>query len=140
MTVHPPESTGRSTWPLPSRNDELAMALLIVLALSGGMAALAFYSRGNPLVDLDALQSQPIELQIDLQTVTWPELTLIPGIGEKLAKRIVASRESEGPFADPNELTRVHGIGPVILEQIKPFLRSARTASDGMTESAKIAP
>lgn len=47
---------------------------------------------------------------------------MLPGLGETLAKRIVASRESEGPFRDHDDLRRVRGIGPRTLERIRPYL------------------
>jgi len=39
-------------------------------------------------------------------------LATLPGIGEKLAARIVAYREKHGPFRQPADLLQVNGIGP----------------------------
>jgi len=39
-------------------------------------------------------------------------LATLPGIGEKLAARIVAHREKDGPFRQPADLLKVNGIGP----------------------------
>ena len=119
-----------SRLPLPRRNDELVMALLVVLTLVAGVVVWAVSTGDAPLVDIDELETQHVKFQIDLQTATWPEFTLIPGIGEKLAKRIVASRESNGPFAGPDDLRRVRGIGPVLMEEIRPYLLDKRIASD----------
>ena len=38
-------------------------------------------------------------------------LAIVPGIGPALAGRIVDERERSGFFHDPDDLTRVHGIG-----------------------------
>ncbi|HND50917.1 MAG TPA: helix-hairpin-helix domain-containing protein [Pirellulaceae bacterium] len=65
----------------------------------------------------------PPEFSIDLNSAEWTELALLPGIGEKLAKRIVESREQDGPFARPEQLRRVRGIGPRTWEKLQPFLR-----------------
>lgn len=52
------------------------------------------------------------------------ELEALPGIGPALADRIVANRESEGPFQNTSDLLRVSGIGPVTLERIRPMIRT----------------
>lgn len=61
---------------------------------------------------------------MDLQLVrsSWPELAQLPQIGETLARRIVESREADGPFLDHDDLLRVRGIGPKTLEGIRPYL------------------
>jgi competence protein ComEA len=46
---------------------------------------------------------------------------LLPGIGETLARRIVASRETDGPFRNHTDVLRVQGIGPRTLERIRPY-------------------
>ena len=56
---------------------------------------------------------------LDLNTATAEELTVLPGIGEVLAARIVAYREEHGPFGAVEELMEVSGIGPAILEGLK---------------------
>ncbi|WP_295580348.1 helix-hairpin-helix domain-containing protein [uncultured Oscillibacter sp.] len=56
---------------------------------------------------------------LDLNTATAEELTVLPGIGEVLAARIVAYREDHGPFGAVEELMEVSGIGPATLEGLK---------------------
>ena len=48
---------------------------------------------------------------LDLNTATVEELMTLPGIGEELAARIVAYRESIGQFESVEELMNVSGIG-----------------------------
>lgn len=48
---------------------------------------------------------------LNLNTATAAELMQLPGIGEKLAERIVAYREANGPFASVEEIMEVDGIG-----------------------------
>ena len=43
----------------------------------------------------------------------------LTGIGPALAAAIVRDREENGPYKSPEELTRVRGIGPSILENNK---------------------
>jgi competence protein ComEA len=54
------------------------------------------------------------------------ELEALPGIGPALARRIVSSRESEGAFRTLEELGRVSGIGPVMLERLAPLVSFER--------------
>lgn len=56
--------------------------------------------------------------RVDLNTAGVQELTLLPGIGEKRAQDIVAWRETNGPFAGPEDLREVPGIGPKVIEEI----------------------
>ncbi len=48
---------------------------------------------------------------VHLNTASEEELTTLPGIGEALARRIVAYREANGPFETVEELMEVSGIG-----------------------------
>ncbi|HEX7120528.1 MAG TPA: helix-hairpin-helix domain-containing protein [Longimicrobiales bacterium] len=60
---------------------------------------------------------------LDLNRATAAELEALPGIGPALAARIVAYRDSAGPFTAVDSLTRVRGIGPALLERLRPRLR-----------------
>jgi competence ComEA-like helix-hairpin-helix protein len=47
------------------------------------------------------------------------ELKLLPGIGPRLARRIVEAREAVGLFSSPEEFLRVPGIGKKLVEKIQ---------------------
>ena len=51
------------------------------------------------------------EPRVNLNTATSEELVELPGIGETVAARIVAYRESNGSFQKIEELMNVKGIG-----------------------------
>ena len=51
------------------------------------------------------------QTRIDLNTASVEELTSLPGVGQKVAERIVAYREANGPFEKKEELMNVRGIG-----------------------------
>lgn len=64
----------------------------------------------------------PRPASIDLDRANPEELMRLPGIGPSLAARIVAERDSGGPFGGPDGLLRVRGIGTKKLEKIRPYL------------------
>ncbi len=64
------------------------------------------------------------EKKIDINTMGKEELLKLPGVGEKLAERIIKYRETHGPFRDIDELKNVSGIGDKKLKEIKDYLNS----------------
>ncbi len=66
-----------------------------------------------------ASSAEPSALRpLNLNTATQRELEALPGIGEVTARRILASREADGPFADVDDLRRAE-VRPAIIEQIR---------------------
>jgi len=67
----------------------------------------------------------PIEqLPMNLNTSSAEAIARLPGLTPELAKAIVESRESKGPFASVEDLKRVNGIGDTELKRIKPDLKT----------------
>lgn len=60
--------------------------------------------------------------RVDVNTGTWIEWSQLQGIGPSLAHRIVADRSANGPFQTIDDVQRVHGIGPMTLDRIRPWL------------------
>jgi DNA uptake protein ComE-like DNA-binding protein len=59
---------------------------------------------------------------VDLDTATVEQLQALPRIGPALAKRLVANRDSLGPFRSMAGLKRVKGLGPVTLSRLAPLV------------------
>ena len=59
---------------------------------------------------------------VDINTARVEELTTLPGIGEKLAERIVKYREDNGDFASVNDLVNVSGIGEGKLDALRDYV------------------
>jgi competence protein ComEA len=78
---------------------------------------------GVRTVEIEKAQPQTASFQVDINQAQWPELATLPGVGRKLAERIVQSRDENGPFTDNDDLRRVRGIGPRTLEALRPHLR-----------------
>ena len=60
--------------------------------------------------------------RIDVDRADVTELTRLPRVGPALAQRIVAWRERHGPFRVLVRLDSVSGIGPAMLDAIRPYV------------------
>ena len=60
---------------------------------------------------------------VNINTASANELTQLPGIGDVLAARIVAYRETNGPFERIDELAEVEGISYTLVENLRPYVR-----------------
>lgn len=56
---------------------------------------------------------------VDINRADAAELETLPGIGPTTAQKIVDDREANGPFAKPEDLMRVPGIGPKKFEALR---------------------
>jgi len=63
----------------------------------------------------------PVVAGVDLNTASARELQQLPLIGAILAERIVGERKSNGLYDSLDDLTRVNGIGPRRVEQLRTF-------------------
>jgi len=66
----------------------------------------------------------------DINRATVEEWDELPGIGPAKARAIVDDRERNGPFRSIDDLARVKGIGPKLLERLREAIE-ARNASGG---------
>jgi competence ComEA-like helix-hairpin-helix protein len=62
------------------------------------------------------------ERSININTAGIDELSMLPGIGEKTAEKIMLLRHERGKFKRLEELMDVQGIGEVKFNKIKKFL------------------
>lgn len=132
----PPEPERNITPPwLLKRADQAAVGGLVFLTLVT-MAAWWLRQGGwqGRLIEIDRQPKLEARFVVDVNRADWPELAQLPGIGQTLAKRIVASREEQGPFVDHDELRRVRGIGPKTLEKMRPYLRPIPSAANVAAE------
>jgi competence ComEA-like helix-hairpin-helix protein len=125
-------------------NDKRAALLLASLALAGaGVRFLLSPSPKSPPGDVQlqspnpspgaglretarraAQLSRPLAPgeRIDLDRADVTEITRLPRVGPALAQRIVAWRTEHGPFGSLSRLDSVPGIGPKLLDAIRPFV------------------
>lgn len=65
----------------------------------------------------------PPAAPININTASKQQLMQLPGVGEVVAARIIEER-ARRPFASPEDLLKVNGIGKKKLEQIRPYIRT----------------
>lgn len=62
------------------------------------------------------------EKSVNINTAGKDELDRLPGIGPKLAERIIAYRDENNGFVDIDELQDVEGIGEKTFQRLKDFI------------------
>jgi len=60
--------------------------------------------------------------RVDLDRADVTEITRLPRIGPAFAQRIVAWREQHGPFGGLARFDSVPGVGPKLLEALRPYV------------------
>jgi competence ComEA-like helix-hairpin-helix protein len=134
---------------MPTGNERRALWFLAMVALSGSVVRLLRARNPQPEVTPNAgLERQigrvdsarerrsaakrggrPPRLQGDTAPATGPldldrasvaEIEALPGIGASLAKRIVAHRDSAGPFRSADQFCEVKGVGQSLVSRLAP--------------------
>ena len=105
------------------------MAIIVALSalLAAGMAVLEIrdWARARNAIKIDRSGRVDTQYLIDLNTASWEELALLPGIGEVKAKDIIAHRERIGGFKSPDQLAEVRGISKGALTKILPLVTTS---------------
>jgi competence protein ComEA len=96
------------------------LALVLALVVSSGLATAAG-------------KSAPAG-KVNINTATAQQLTVLPGVGEKLAARIVDYRQKTGGFKNVSELMNVQGIGEKNLARIQSYLTTGDPAKSAASK------
>jgi competence protein ComEA len=81
----------------------------------------------------NAVQKRSHKVLLDLNRAAEQDFDALPGIGPRLAERIVEYRRSVGAFHSLDELRAVKGIGKKKFERIRPLV----TVTSGAVASAR---
>ena len=111
-----------------TKQEQVTLAVLGALALAG--LGVVLWQRQRPLLVVEAAPAQAAAWnavlrnarRVDINAASAAELERLPEVGPGLAKRIVEYRAAHGPFAAPEELSRVKGIGPKKLKVLAPYI------------------
>ena len=101
-------------------NQERRVILFLITVALIGAGINFLFKRFSPNQTL-ANFSQDIG-KINLNTAQKDSLESVPGIGEKLALRIIEYRQKQGSFNDIEELKNIKGISGYRYEKIKDYL------------------
>jgi competence ComEA-like helix-hairpin-helix protein len=87
-------------------------------------------------------RSRPLapDERMNPNSATEEALDRLPGIGAATARAIVRSRQEDGPFQGPEDLTRVKGVGPAALARMVPHLAFKQVAVPRAARSSRPVP
>jgi competence protein ComEA len=100
------------------------LASLVAIGSLFGTSLAAQQATRKPAASTEA---RPAAATINLNTATAGDLEKLPGIGQKVAARIVDYRQKNGPFKKVEELMNVQGIGEKSFLQIRSQLTVSST-------------
>lgn len=104
-----------------NRKEQIVALALASALLVGSVVSL--YRKGRRPAELEVVETvRPPPAKVNVNFATEEELEALPYIGPELARRIVSYRRKKGQFRSVEDLLKVKGIGPKILEKIEPFL------------------
>lgn len=111
------------TWLWLTKFDRTIVALFVaVFLMLSGYHWATLGGWGMQPIEIERHPTRQYDFRIDINSASWVEWTQIEGIGEATAQKIIADRESNGPFRKIDDLLRVKGIGPKSLNKMRPFL------------------
>jgi len=109
--------------PILRRFDQACVGSVVFVSLLViGVYTSRLVSRSGGVIEIDRAEPRVFEFQVDVNAAEWPEIMMLPDVGETLARRIVESRELQGPFLAHEDLLRIKDVGPKTLQRIKPYL------------------
>ena len=106
--------------PWPRRVQGATAVLLFLAALLLLLHTVIVQPGGSRPTELQ--RGNGLKYRLDLNKARRADLVQLPNIGPALAERIEAYRSDNGGFASVEELTKVKGIGPAILQRLRPFV------------------
>lgn len=71
---------------------------------------------------MNAFSRMTLGLPVSLNHASHEDLTALPGVGPALARAVVEHRKKAKGFERPEDLLKVHGIGPQTLKRVKPHI------------------
>ena len=105
------------------KSPALLTSILILVFLLACIFLMRDHVAGSiRLTPQQSSDSTKILNPININTASAQELTLLPGIGENTANKIVSYRQEHGSFKSINDLSSVPGIGPETIRNISNYI------------------
>jgi competence protein ComEA len=131
----PEDTPTPPAWP-PAAQWSAAALLTLALGLLGWHTYTAHRWAARPTT----LEPGAVEIEpLDLNRADTAQLVQIPGLGAGLAQRIDEYRRQHGGFRSVEELRQVRGVGPALLEQLRPFLTVEPDSDEGPSPPPRVA-
>jgi competence protein ComEA len=106
--------------------------ILIAAIAAMALSTAAFAAQGkSPAAKATASAAAPI----NLNTASADQLATIPGVGPKMAERIVDYRQKNGSFKKVEDLMNVSGIGEKNFLKMRPLVTISPVAAGKQTAS-----
>ncbi|WP_339911093.1 helix-hairpin-helix domain-containing protein [Symmachiella dynata] len=113
------------------RSDQVFVAVMLAALV---ILSVVYWTKlsgwGQKPVEIKRLPAREYDFRLDINSATWVQWAQLEGIGEVLARRIVADRNQQGPFATVDDIRRVNGIGAKKLDAIREWLYVTPAADD----------
>ncbi|MGH9411985.1 MAG: ComEA family DNA-binding protein [Vicinamibacterales bacterium] len=103
------------------RSVFLMIALLAGIAVSASAQAAAPASTAKPTSRASSAKATA-SAPVNLNAATEAQLQTLPGVGAKVAQRIIEYRQKNGAFKKAEDLMNVRGIGEKNFLKIKPLV------------------
>ena len=110
-------------WAAERGNDTESAQAVALLSQAGSSAAPVSVKPVS--AKTGSVPRRPVTFPLDLNSARVEDLRELPGIGEKLAQRLVEYRRSHGGFRSVEDLRKVQGIGEKRMERLRPLVRTA---------------
>ena len=111
----------------------IQVSKITTAALAIVLLALSFVS--------PALAAKPLpQTKVYLNSAGIAELSTLPGVGEKLAGRIIEYRQKAGGFKSTQELMNVRGVGEKNFLKMQPYISVGESAKSEAAAVKKPAP
>ena len=108
---------------LSKSQQTLVLALLLALL---ALAAWRLWEEEAWSESLATIVPSPeaAAVKIDVNSAAWHDLVVLPGIGPRLAQRIIAVRDAkEGRrFQSLDEIVEARGVSAKLVERVRPYL------------------
>ena len=100
----------------------LLIVMFAVLAFAALPAAAAQQKSPSPAAAATKPSAPTPESPLNINTATQAQFEALPGLGAKVAERIVEYRQKNGNFKKVEDLMNVKGIGEKSFLKLKPLL------------------